>query len=190
MTGRLLVRGRPDAVRIGSDPPALPLTERRGRVVRGVSWGVAAAVTVGLVAASTVLPRGGSLVPVAVVVVVVGWAVIGLVQGIVVVAARIVRRRPPRLGVLVVTGLLLVGVVPGSLSPTGWLLAAAFVVGGALCGAGAALLTVPEAEGRGRLVPAFTMAAGVLAVVVVGAWVGVGGAGPRTKSASASLSTC
>jgi hypothetical protein len=185
MVGKLLVRGRPDAAHSRSrmlQDLQPPLVTRRGvRVRRGVAWGAAASATVGLVAASTVLPRGGSFLPVAVGVVVFGWAVIGLVQGIVAVAARVVRRRPPRVGALAVTGLLLVGVVPGSLSSTGWLLAAAFMFGGALCGAGAALLSPPQTEGGARLVPALTLAAGVLALAGVGTWVGVGGGGHRTE---------
>jgi hypothetical protein len=102
MAGKLLVRGRLDAARphgrVAQEDQPLPAqtTGRRVRLRRGVSWGIAAAVTVGLVAASTVLPRGGSFLPVALAVVGFGWAVIGLVHGVVVVAARVVRRRPPR----------------------------------------------------------------------------------------------
>jgi dienelactone hydrolase len=131
---------------------------------------------VGLVAASTVIPRAGSLLPVALAVVGAGAAAIGLVHGVVVLAARIVRRRPPRVAALAVVALLLVGLVPASVSSTAWLFAAAFVLGGALCGAGVAQLSGPWAEDGQRLGSGLALATGVFAVVAVGTWVAAGGA--------------
>jgi hypothetical protein len=134
-----------------------------------------------MVAASTVIPRGGSLLPVALVVVGAGWAAIGLVHGAVVLAARIVRRRPPRIAALAVTALLLVGVVPASVSSTVWLFAAVFVLGGALCGAGVAQLSGAQADDGRRLGPGLALATGVLAVAAVGTWVAAAGGGYDTE---------
>jgi dienelactone hydrolase len=187
MAGKLLARGRLDTTRAsarpvhGQRPLSESATRPRLRTRRGVAWGIAAAATVGLVAASTVIPRGGSLLPVALVMVGAGWAAIGLVHGAVVLAARIVGRRPPRIAALAVAALLLVGVVPASVSSTAWLLAAAFVLGGALCGAGVAQLSGPRAEDGQRLGSGLAWATGAVAVVAVGAWVAAGGAGPEAE---------
>jgi hypothetical protein len=172
MAGKLLVRGWLEAARTteASSASGGPVSGRRGAF-----FGLVVATTAGLTAASTVIPRGGWLLPVALVVVTLGWAVVGLLYGVMIIFGRAVRGAKLHVGALALAGLLLVGLVPATLSSTGWLLAAAFIGSGGLGGFGAARLAGPVSGRRPRWVAVLALATGIAGVAGVSAWVAAGG---------------
>ena len=112
---------------------------RRPGVSRGAWIGVAVAATGALLAVGTMIRSGRGVLLDGLFAVLVGWAGIGFLTGLLMVASRPLRRGPLRVGSLAVPAMLVVGFVlaePGGVGHGGFLVAGVFIVAGLLAGAG------------------------------------------------------
>jgi hypothetical protein len=152
------------------------------RAWRGAKYGLFLAITVGLAAVGTVLTSGRGLVADALLAIVVGWLIVGLLTMVLLVVARMVRWIPARLLALGVAGLMVVGavlVLPAS--PGGLVVAAVFLLSSGLVGAAFASLRPPRVAGRRLVVASLSLAVGAVGLVAVPLWLAWSGPQPEDE---------
>jgi dienelactone hydrolase len=150
---------------------------------RGAAIGTATAITVALIVVGQMLVSGRGPLADAALAVVAGWIAIGTIAGVLLVLARVVRGVPPRLRALGIAAIAVVGVFLAlPVSPGGVVVAAVFIVAGALVGAGVAATVRRPSRRRRSVVAVVGLLLGVAGIVAVPVWLAWGGAEPEAAT--------
>jgi hypothetical protein len=156
----------------------------RQRTWRGASWGGGAATTVALITLGSMLRTGRGLVLDGLLAIAIGWVAIGVIAGAILIVGRTVRAVPVRLRAAGFAAVLFVGywLASGPISPGGVFVAAVFIGGGALVGAG--FVSVRGSSGPQHAIAGTGLALGVLAVVGSVVWLAWGAGAPESHELS------
>ena len=155
------------------------------RAWRGATLGTMAAITVGLAATGTVLRSGRGSIADAALAIGVGWVLIGALAGILLGLGKLLRSVPPRLRAVGFVGVVIAGAALAlPVNPAGLVVAAVFVLGGALVGAAVAALRAPRVVGRRRGTAVGGLAIGLVGLVTVPVWLLCPGAEPAADPRS------